>query len=423
MLSDFSTNMIIDATKIEKAYQNLKNVAKHTPIELNATLSAQYGASIYLKREDLQVVRSYKIRGAYNNIINRNTEEIKNGIVCASAGNHAQGFALSCQLLQIKGYVYMPVTTPKQKVNQVKMFGKNTVEVRLEGDTFDDSYASALQFCNDNKMAFIHPFDNEDTIAGQGTVGYEILQDLKNITIDYVFMAIGGGGLASGVGSYFKQKSPHTYIIGVEPTGAPSMKEALKQGKVITLDKIDKFIDGAAVKSVGKINFEICKEVLSDMLLVPEGKTCTTILQLYNTDAIVVEPAGALSIAALDFYKDKIKGKNVVCVVSGSNNDIDRMQEIKERSMLFEGLKEYFIVNFPQRPGALRSFLDDVLGPNDDIVRFEYLKKTNKETGAALIGIEFKSAEDCTPLMKNMTTFGFTFIRLKENAVLFDYLV
>ncbi len=415
--------MIIDASRIEKAYQNLKNIAKHTPIELNATLSSMYEANIYLKREDLQVVRSYKIRGAYNNITNRSQAEIQNGIVCASAGNHAQGFALSCQLLAIKGYVYMPVTTPKQKVNQVKMFGKNNIEVRLEGDTFDDSYACALQFCNSNNMAFIHPFDNEDTIAGQGTVGYEILHDLQHLPIDFVFMAVGGGGLASGVGSYFKQKSPHTQIIGVEPTGAPSMKQALAKGQVVTLDKIDKFVDGAAVKSVGKITFDICQEVLTEMQLVPEGKTCTTILQLYNTDAIVVEPAGALSIAALDYHKDKIKGKNVVCVVSGSNNDIDRMQEIKEKSMIFEGLKEYFIVNFPQRPGALRSFLDDVLGPNDDIVRFEYLKKTNKETGAALIGIEFKNAEDCTPLMNNMTTFGFTFIRLKENAVLFDYLV
>ncbi|TAG51939.1 MAG: threonine dehydratase [Cytophagales bacterium] len=415
--------MIVDANKIEKAYQNLKNVAKHTPVELNNTLSVQYNANIYLKREDLQVVRSYKIRGAYNNITNRTKEETKNGIVCASAGNHAQGFALSCQLLQIKGYVYMPVTTPKQKVKQVKMFGKDMIEVRLEGDTFDDSYAFATQFCTQNNMAFIHPFDNIDTIAGQGTVGLEIIEDLKNTQIDYVFMAIGGGGLASGVGSYFKHKSPNTKIIGVEPSGAPSMKEALNQGKVITLDKIEKFIDGASVKRVGDINFEICKEILHDMLLVPEGKTCTSILQLYNTDAIVVEPAGALSIAALDYYKEQIKGKNVVCVVSGSNNDIDRMQEIKERSMIFEGLKDYYIVNFPQRPGALRTFLDDILGPNDDIVRFEYLKKTNKETGAALIGIEFKASEDCQPLMNNMTKFGFTFIRLKENAVLFDYLV
>lgn len=414
--------MLVAPQKIEEAYQRLKLIVKNTAIERNSNLSEIFGANIFLKREDEQIVRSYKIRGAYNNIVTRSKDEIKNGIVCASAGNHAQGFALSCKLLNIKGLVYMPVTTPKQKISQVKMFGKDMVEVRLEGDTFDDSYSKAIEFCNQQKMVFIHPFDNMDTIAGQGTVGLEILEDFKT-SIDYIFMAIGGGGLASGVGSYFKAKSPNTLIVGVEPLGAPSMKSAIEQGKVVTLDKIDKFIDGAAVKTVGKLNFEICKEILEDIVLVPEGKTCTTILQLYNTDAIVVEPAGALCIAALDFYKDQIKGKNVVCVVSGGNNDIDRMQEIKERSMLYEGLKEYFIVNFPQRPGALRSFLDDILGANDDIVRFEYLKKTNKEFGAALVGIEYKNASDREPLTTNMTKFGFTYIALKDNAVLFDYLV
>lgn len=414
--------MLIEVPTIEAAYQRLKSIVKHTATERNSHLSELYQANIYLKREDEQTVRSYKIRGAYNNIISRTKEELKNGIVCASAGNHAQGFAMSCKLLNIKGLVYMPVTTPKQKITQVKMFGKEMIEVRLEGDTFDDSSAKALAFCKENQMAFIHPFDNLDTIAGQGTVGLEILADI-NVPIDYLFMAIGGGGLASGVGSYFRAKSPETTIIGVEPLGAPAMKMALEANKVITLDKIDKFVDGAAVKKVGEITFEICKEVLDSITLVPEGKTCTTILQLYNSDAIVVEPAGSLSIAALDFYKDQIKGKNVVCVVSGGNNDIDRMQEIKERSMLYEGLKEYFIVNFPQRPGALRSFLDDILGPNDDIVRFEYLKKTNKEFGAALVRIEYKYSGDREPLTQNMTKFGFTFIALKDNAVLFDYLV
>ena len=414
--------MLIEVSIIEAAYQRLKFIVKRTATERNANLSELYQANIYLKREDEQTVRSYKIRGAYNNIISRTKEEVKNGIVCASAGNHAQGFALSCKLLNIKGFVYMPVTTPKQKITQVKMFGKEMVEVRLLGDTFDDSSAQALAFCKENNMSFIHPFDNLDTIAGQGTVGLEILEDIQ-VPVDYLFMAIGGGGLASGVGSYFRAKSPKTVIVGVEPLGAPAMKMALEADKVITLDKIDKFVDGAAVKKVGETNFLICKEVLDSITLVPEGKTCSTILQLYNSDAIVVEPAGSLSIAALDFYKDQIKGKNVVCVVSGGNNDIDRMQEIKERSMLYEGLKEYFIVNFPQRPGALRSFLDDVLGPNDDIVRFEYLKKTNKEFGAAIVGVEYKNAADREPLTQNMTKFGFTFIALKDNAVLFDYLV
>lgn len=413
--------MIVAASKIEEAYTKLKEIVKHTPLEHNQNLSELYGANIYLKREDLQIVRSYKIRGAYNNIISRSKQEIKGGLVCASAGNHAQGFALACRLLHIQGHVFMPITTPKQKINQVKMHGKEWIEVILDGDTFDDSYAKATDFCTKNKKVFIHPFDNEDTIAGQGTVAIEILQDIEQ-TIDYLFIPIGGGGLGSGLGSYFKAKSPNTKLIGVEPAGAPAMKKSIEEGKVITLETIDKFIDGAAVKRVGDITFKICQEVLEDVILVPEGKVCTTILQLYNTDAIVVEPAGALAIASLDFYKEKIKGKNVVCIVSGSNNDIDRMQEIKERSLQYEGLKEYFIINFPQRPGALRSFLDDVLGPNDDIVRFEYLKKTNKEYGAALIGVEYKVATDRNPLMSNMSKFGFNYIPLRENPVLFDYL-
>ena len=413
--------MIVATEKINQAYERLKDIVKRTPTEKNQKLSENFEAHIFLKREDLQVVRSYKIRGAYNNIVARSKEETKNGLVCASAGNHAQGFALACRVLHIQGHVFMPITTPKQKVNQVKMHGKEWVEVILDGDTFDDSYAKATTFCNETGKVFIHPFDNLDTIAGQGTVGKEILEDV-NVPIDYLFVPIGGGGLGSGVGSYFKQVSPQTKIIGIEPLGAPAMKQSLAQGKVVTLDKIDKFVDGAAVKRVGETTLEICKKVLDDVVLVPEGKACTTILQLYNTDAIVVEPAGSLAIAALDFYRDKIKGKNVVCVVSGSNNDIDRMQEIKERSLLYEGLKEYFIVNFPQRPGALRSFLDDVLGPNDDIVRFEYLKKTNKEYGAALIGVEYKNATDRNALISNMTKNGFDHIPLRDNPVLFDYL-
>ncbi|MDX2195686.1 MAG: threonine ammonia-lyase IlvA [Cytophagales bacterium] len=412
---------MISIAKINEAYTRLQGVVKKTSLEKNSNLSEIFGANIWLKREDLQVVRSYKIRGAYNNISSRSKEELQNGIVCASAGNHAQGFALSCRLLDIKGYVYMPITTPKQKVNQVKMFGKNLVEVLLEGDTYDDSYVRAVEFTRQTQRVFIHPFEHEATIAGQGTVAKEILDDFHG-KIDYLFIAIGGGGLASGVGSYFKQLSPETHIIGAEPAGAPSMKLSIEQGRVITLDNIDKFVDGAAVKRVGDMTYGICKDILHDIVLVQEGKVCTTILQLYNMDAIVVEPAGALSIAALDLFKDKIKGKNVVCIVSGSNNDIDRMQEIKERSLLYEGLKEYYIINFPQRPGALRSFLDDILGPNDDIVRFEYLKKTNKEYGAALVGIEYKNANDCNPLMMKMTENGFSYIRLRDDPVLFDYL-
>jgi threonine dehydratase len=346
-------------------------------------------------------------------------EDLKNGVVCASAGNHAQGVAFACNKLQVHGKIFMPSTTPKQKIGQVKLFGKSFVEVILVGDTFDDSYKEALEYTKVNKMKFIHPFNDPLTIAGQGTIGVEVLEDLEE-PIDYVFVPVGGGGLVSGLGSYFKQVSPLTKIIGVEPLGAPSMKEALKEGHVVNLDHIDKFIDGAAVKAVGDITFKIAQEVVEDMVLVPEGKDCSTILKLYNEEAIVVEPAGALSIAALDFYADKIKGKNVVCIVSGSNNDISRMQEIIERSLIYEGLKHYFIVRFTQRPGALREFLNEVLGPNDDITRFEYIKKGNKDQGPALVGIELKYKEDYEGLLERMDIRNIQYTIVNEDPDLFN---
>ncbi|MBX9853252.1 MAG: threonine ammonia-lyase IlvA [Cytophagaceae bacterium] len=392
---------LVNAEAIKQASEGLKGIVKHTPLDRNIDLSEQYGCSLYLKREDLQVVRSYKLRGAYNLISAASREELKRGVVCASAGNHAQGVAYSCNLLKIPGKIFMPNTTPKQKVTQVKMFGKDYVEVILTGDTFDDAYAESIAFATKNKLLFIHPFDDKKIIEGQGTVAVEILEDIKE-KIDYLFVPIGGGGLVSGIGAYFKKLSPDTKIIGVEPSGAPSMHEALKQKKVVTLNTIDKFVDGAAVKRVGELNYKICTEILDDIVLVPEGKVCSTIIKLYNEEAIVVEPAGALSVSALDYYKDKIKGKNVVCVISGSNNDIGRMEEIKERSLLYEGLKHYFIISFPQRAGALREFLDEILGPNDDITRFEYTKKNIKEVGPALVGIELKHKEDYDQLLKRM---------------------
>jgi len=374
------------------AQQRLKKVVKRTPLILNAGLSKKYQCKVYLKREDLQVVRSYKLRGAYNMMSRLPAEQLQQGVVCASAGNHAQGFAFSCKKLNVKGVVFMPIITPKQKVNQTKMFGDDKIEIKLVGDTFDDCAVAARQFTEENKMTFIPPFDDLRIIEGQGTVGLEILEDLTDV--DFLFMPVGGGGLSAGVGSYFKTFSPRTKIIGLEPEGAPSMFEALKAGHPVTLDSIDRFVDGAAVKRVGDITFPICKEVLDDMHLVPEGKICSTILKLYNEDAIVAEPAGARSIACLDDYAEVIKGKNIVCIVSGSNNDIDRMQEIKERSLQYEGLKLYFMISFAQRPGALREFVNNVLGPTDDITRFEYMQKTNKENGPALVGIELQSRSD-----------------------------
>lgn len=406
---------------IDSAYEVLKPVVLKTPLQFHRKLSEKFGAEIYLKREDLQVVRSYKIRGAYNLIQSLPEESRKQGVVCASAGNHAQGVAFSCKLLNIKGVIYMPAITPKQKINQVKMFGGNNIEIVLVGDTFDECQAHALEFTAENNMVFIPPFDHIKVMEGQGTVAKEILEEQSNI--DFVFVPIGGGGLCAGMGSYFQTYSPQTKIIGVEPTGAPSMKEALKAGKPVVLDTIQRFVDGASVKKVGDQTFAICKDVIADMLLVPEGKVSSTILQLYNEDAIVAEPAGALSIAALDQYAHQLKGKKVVCIVSGGNNDIDRMQEIKERSLLYEGLKHYFIVRFAQRPGALKEFVNFILGPNDDIVRFEFIQKHNKESGPALIGIEVKSREDFALLIERMDSHKLNYTLVNQNENLFEYLV
>ncbi|MEX6687707.1 threonine ammonia-lyase [Danxiaibacter flavus] len=399
----------------------LKKVVNRTPLMLNLNLSRRYNANVYLKREDLQIVRSYKLRGAYNMMSALPAEKMQNGVTTASAGNHAQGFAYSCKKLNIKGVVFMPIITPKQKVNQTKMFGEDNIEIKLVGDTFDDCANAAKAYTEEHSMTFIPPFDDYRIIEGQSTVGVEILEDLSNI--DYLFVPVGGGGLASGVGSYFKTFSPQTKVIGLEPEGAPSMFEALKAGHPVLLDNIDRFVDGAAVKRVGDLTFNICKDVLDDMRLVPEGKVCTTILKLYNEDAIVAEPAGALSIAALDDFADQIKGKTVVCIVSGSNNDIDRMPEIKERSLQYEGLKHYFLIRFVQRPGALRDFLNFVLGPTDDIKRFEYVHKTNKEIGPALVGIELQNKHDYQALIEKMLQYNIDFTELNKNDTLFGYLV
>jgi threonine dehydratase len=348
-------------------------------------------------------------------------EQLQRGVVCASAGNHAQGFAYSCRKLNVKGVVFMPIITPNQKVTQTKMFGEGFIEVKLIGDTYDDCAVAAKQYTEENGMSYIPPFDDIRIIEGQATVGIEILEDQSDI--DFLFVPVGGGGLSAGVGAYFKTVSPKTKVIGLEPEGAPSMLAALKAGHPVTLENIEQFVDGASVKRVGNVTFSICKNVLDEMHLIPEGKICSTILKLYNEDAIVVEPAGALAISALDDYADQIKGKNVVCIVSGSNNDIDRMQEIKERSLQYEGLKHYFLVRFAQRPGALKEFVNHVLGPNDDITRFEFMQKHNKETGPALVGIELKSRSDYEILIQNLNRLHINYTELKPDDNLFGYLV
>lgn len=404
------------------AQKNLKDVVRTTPLQKDAILSEKYECNVYLKREDLQEVRSFKIRGAYNLMQSLTKDELKNGVVCASAGNHAQGVAYSCKALGVKGKIFMPATTPRQKVKRVAFFGNSYVETVLVGDTFDDAYNEAKAYGDEHDMSFIHPFDDYRTIVGQGTLGLEILDDIKE-PISHMFMSVGGGGLISGVGSYVKSISPDTQIIGVEPAGAPSMQTSLKQNKVVRLDTVDKFVDGASVQQVGNITFEIAKEVIDDIAIIPEGKVCTTLLNLYNDNAIVAEPAGAMPVAALDDYKDEIKGKNVVCIISGGNNDVDRMQDIKERSLIYEGYKHYFIVNFPQRAGALREFLDEVLSETDDITRFEYTKKNNRDKGPVLVGIELKERIDYHPLIKRMEQKGFTYIEINKDQDLFNLLI
>jgi len=403
------------------AANRLKETVLHTPLEFNARLSEKYQAEIYLKREDKQVVRSYKLRGAYNMMSQIPADMIKNGVVCASAGNHAQGVAYSCNKLKIKGTIFMPEITPKQKVSQTTMFGNGWVDIVLVGDTFDDCLAEALRFTEANQMNFVPPFDHYHVMEGQGTVGVEILADLPNA--DVVIMPIGGGGLSAGTGTYLKQQNPNITLIGVEPEGAPSMEAAFNAGRPIKLDQINRFIDGAAVKSVGLLTYPICKEVLDQIILIPEGKVCTSILKLYNEDAIVAEPAGALAVATLDLCAEQIKGKKVVCIVSGGNNDIERMQEIKEKSLLFEGLKHYFIVRFPQRPGALKLFVNEVLGKTDDITRFEFIKKTERESGPALVGIELTNRNDYAGLVERMKAFKFDVIEVNQDQTLFEYLV
>ena len=404
------------------AHQFLKDVVAHTPLQKNDYLSEKYGATVYLKREDLQHVRSFKLRGAYYKIKSIEEEAREFGVVCASAGNHAQGVAYACAQLGIFGHIFMPTTTPKQKINQVKMFGREFVEVILSGDTFDDSAKSAQAFSETENHIFIHPFDDVDIIAGQGTVAVEIMNDIER-PIDYIFGSIGGGGLMAGVSTYIKNLSPNTKVIGVEPAGAASMKAAFKETNPVHLPKIDKFVDGAAVQCVGQFTYQICQQFMDDIVAVPEGKVCTHILELYNKLAVVAEPAGALSVAALDFYKDEIKGKSVVCIISGGNNDISRMQEIKEKSLIHEGLLYYFIVSFPQRAGALRQFLTEVLGPEDDITTFEYTKKNNKESGPALVGIELKRPNDYASLIERFQSNGFEYMEVNNDSTLFSLLV
>lgn len=418
-------DLLVTEEDVEKAYEVLKSVVKHTPLEYDFYLSEKYHCNVYLKREDLQRVRSFKLRGAFYAISRLSAEQLAKGVVCASAGNHAQGVAYTCKRMTVPATIFMPTTTPQQKVSQVKFFGGSNVEVVLVGDTFDASATAAKEFAAAHGQTFIPPFDDPDIIAGQGSLAVEMVKDLNKAheQADYVFAVIGGGGLISGVATYLKAKSPITKIIGVEPDGAPSMTAALKQNQVVTLDKIDKFVDGAAVKEVGSLTFQHAKVLVDEVTTISEGAVCSTILDMYTKQAIVAEPAGALSVAALETYREEIKDKTVVCIVSGGNNDINRMQEIEERSLLHEGLKHYFIVNFSQRPGALKEFVNDVLGPHDDITKFEYTKKVNRGNGPVIIGVLLQDKNDYEGLLDRVAAFDPSYIPINDNQTLYTLLV
>ncbi len=405
--------------KLDEVFAAFEGIVQRTPLQFHAPSSEKYGANVHIKREDLQIVRSYKIRGAFNKIRKLSKTEAKAGIVCASAGNHAQGVAYSCAKLGIRGTVFMPKTTPRQKIDQVQKFGGDLIKIDLFGDTFDDSFEKAVEYATTHGKTFVHPFDDKDVIQGQSTVGKEIY-DAYTGPIDYLIIPIGGGGLAAGICTYFARVSPHTKIIGVEPAGAASMTKAIAYGAPMVLSEIDPFVDGAAVKKVGNLNFEICRNLIDRVITVEEGKVCETILEMYNDDAIVVEPAGALSIACLGQLD--LQDKNVVCVISGGNNDITRMEEMKEKALLHAGYKHYFIVHFPQRSGALKQFVTDVLGPNDDIVHFEYLKKNQRDKGAATIGIELQNPTDLDTLLQRLTFADFPYTYLNNQQLLLQYL-
>lgn len=416
---------MLEVKNVEQAYEVLKNVVIKTPLRFDRYLSEKYQANIYLKEENMQRVRSFKLRGAYYAMSQLSDDELSNGVVCASAGNHAQGVAYAAAQLNVAATIFMPETTPQQKITQVRFFGGKSVEIQLVGDTFDECAKSAKEFSVKNDKTFVDPFDDENVMAGQGTVALEIFDQADELSVkfDKLFVPIGGGGLISGIATYVNGKFPDVEIVGVEAKGAQSMKAAFDAGNPVTLDKIDKFADGIAVARVGQKTFDNIKNKVKTLISVDEGLISQTILELYSKLGEVAEPAGAASIAALENMKDEIKGKNIVCVVSGGNNDINRMQEIEERALVFEGLKHYFVVNFPQRPGALKTFVNDILGPNDDITRFEYIKRANKGTGPVLIGVLLADQNDFDSLLERMKGFDQNFVNLHENESLYEFLV
>lgn len=394
-----------------------------TPLQRNDHLSAKYEADIWLKREDLSPVRSYKIRGAFNAMSKvRANYPLQELFVCASAGNHAQGVAFVCRHFGVKGVIFMPVTTPLQKIQKTEIFGGKNIEIRLVGDYFDETLAASKAFCEKAKGHFLAPFDDEDVILGQATVAVETIEGLGRAP-DMMILPVGGGGLAAGITQFFETEASQSVLKYVEPDGAQSLAAAISFGAPVTLEKVDNFVDGASVARIGALNFSALSGVsLKDVLSVPEDRICSTILEMLNVEGVVLEPAGALSINVLEDIRDAIRGKTIVCVTSGGNFDFERLPEVKERAQRFLGLKKYFILRLPQRPGALKDFLF-MLGPDDDIARFEYLKKSARNFGSVLIGIETPEAGNFQKLFRKLEDAGFAYRDITSDQTLSEFLV
>lgn len=415
--------MSVTVHDIDQAAAALKGVIESTPLQLNKRLSKKHKATVYIKREDLQEVRSFKIRGAYYKMSKLVANQRAQGVVCASAGNHSQGVAYACAALKTHGVIFMPTVTPKQKVDKVAHFGGEYVTIKLVGNTFDEAYQASMAYANVHNSIYVHPFDDDEVIAGQGTIGREIYEELGE-KVDLILTCEGGGGLTAGIASYIKAKSPRTELIACEPEGAASLFESHIAHMPVTLPSIDTFVDGAAVKSVGKKPFEIMKESVKDIIKVPEGQVATTMIELYQNEGIIAEPAGALAISALDIVDPKLLiGKTIVCTLSGGNNDIMRYPEVIERSLIYQGLKHYFIVEFEQKPGQLKKLLSQVLGPDDDIVLFEYMKKNNKEKGPAFIGLQLTRRTDYDGLIERFETSGLEYQIVNPHDMMYRYLV
>lgn len=410
------------AADIDAASARLEGIVERTPLQLNVRLSATTGADVWLKREDLQPVRSYKLRGAYNRIAQLSEQERAAGVVCASAGNHGQGVAFACQRLGISGRIFVPSTTPRQKRDRMVAIGGDAVTLVVVGDTYDEAAAAALAYADETGAVLVHAFDNPDTIAGQGTVAAEIVDALGKAP-DVLVLPVGGGGLLSGVVTWFGERHPETRIVGVEPAGAASLKAALAAGGPVDLERLDTFVDGAAVRRIGEVPYRVIAPAAIEVVTVAEGAICTEMLDMYQTDGIIAEPAGALATAALREAIRVEPGQTVVAVVSGGNNDVSRYSEIVERSLVFEGRKHYFLVNFPQEPGALRRFLDEVLGPDDDITLFEYVKRNNRELGPALVGIELGDPTQLPNLMARLAASPMTVEAIDPDGPFYRFLI